>query len=361
MTPRPRRALICVALLVGSAQAQAPRALNALLPTAHAARLLDPALDAALATEAARHGPRPATAPRGDSVVADTTSPWRYFPLRVGDAWEYLSFYEDAALRRVVVGDTVFDGRRYFRVAFYRAEGDESPVYEYARLFRFDTLSTEVREPFADGTGREIIAHQLAPCPLDAPLGMTLRCYIGTYAVSGGYDGQLVFGGAWPGTGEDTVVTSYKRYEEEILVRTFRYAADFGLVYREDDEEPSGEALYYARINGTEHGVARYPGVGEVTAEPRPAPGGALALAVRPNPARSWALAKFSLVEAGPARVEAYDGLGRRVLARDLDLLRVGPHEVPLDLAVLPAGVYVIRLVTGSKGETATRPLVVFR
>src|SRR5690554_4987215 len=54
------------------------------------------------------------TRPGGD-VEPDTTSPWRYFPLHVGDAWEYYYYFGNGVRRRVdVLGEETHEGRHYF-------------------------------------------------------------------------------------------------------------------------------------------------------------------------------------------------------------------------------------------------------
>ena len=65
--------------------------------------------------EVGRLSPEIALAP---AAVPDTTAPWRYFPLQVGNAWEY----EDISLgipprlvRYEVLGEVATSGRKYFR------------------------------------------------------------------------------------------------------------------------------------------------------------------------------------------------------------------------------------------------------
>jgi hypothetical protein len=72
---------------------------------------------------------------------------------------------------------------------------------------------------------------------------------------------------------------------------------------------------------------------------------------VYPNPFRGGATVRFGVPEAGPVRVELYDGLGRRVRVLYDGLAPGGTdQEVALDGADLPSGVYLVRLV----GETGT-------
>ena len=84
----------------------------------------------------------------------DTTSAERYFPLEVGNVWEYEVSEEGVVTRerRTVTEEEVIDGVRYFRYLSERIDrageptGDRSAVY-----LRFDTLSATIRG--AEGGG----------------------------------------------------------------------------------------------------------------------------------------------------------------------------------------------------------------
>ncbi|PAP76305.1 endonuclease [Rubrivirga marina] len=88
-------------------------------------------------------------------------------------------------------------------------------------------------------------------------------------------------------------------------------------------------------------------------------PGTALAVAVRPNPARSVAIVSVNLGVAADVRVEVVDALGRTV-AVPLDGWRAaGAVPVTVDAAALPAGLYLVRVVT--EAEVAVARLTVVR
>ena len=76
-----------------------------------------------------------------------------------------------------------------------------------------------------------------------------------------------------------------------------------------------------------------------------------LALAgVRPNPATQELAVAFSLPDASPARLEAFDLAGRRVVAREVGPLGGGNHEVRLgEGRTLAPGVYLLRLTRGER------------
>lgn len=79
----------------------------------------------------------------------------------------------------------------------------------------------------------------------------------------------------------------------------------------------------------------------------------ALSLGVGPNPSRGGARVSFRLPEGGPVRLVLYDLLGREVRVLLDGGLPAGPHDVRLDTAHLPVGLYVLRITAGSDRATA--------
>jgi hypothetical protein len=91
--------------------------------------------------------------------------------------------------------------------------------------------------------------------------------------------------------------------------------------------------------------------------------GGAVALGCpAPNPARTLARLELTLTEPGPARVEVFDLVGRRVRSLADGPFAAGPTPIDWDLADgnghrVAAGVYLVRAV--AEGVTVARRLVV--
>ena len=63
-----------------------------------------------------------------------------------------------------------------------------------------------------------------------------------------------------------------------------------------------------------------------------------------PNPVRGSARIRYSLPQGGPARLAAYDALGRLVAVVQEGDRPAGESEATFDASQLPAGVYVVRL-----------------
>ena len=80
---------------------------------------------------------------------------------------------------------------------------------------------------------------------------------------------------------------------------------------------------------------------------------------VSPNPATRALAVTFSLPDAAPARLEAFDLAGRRVALREVGPLGGGSHEVRLgEGRALAPGVYLLRLTRGERVLTVRAVIV---
>jgi len=77
------------------------------------------------------------------------------------------------------------------------------------------------------------------------------------------------------------------------------------------------------------------------------------AFRVRPNPASGRASLTFSLAQAGPARVTAFDAAGRRRACLFSGRMSAGRQTLPLDARRLANGVYFLRLEAESTDHSA--------
>lgn len=71
-----------------------------------------------------------------------------------------------------------------------------------------------------------------------------------------------------------------------------------------------------------------------------------------PNPARNATTVAFDLAEAGPARVELFNLLGRRLLTGFDGFAPAGRTNVRFGLEALPAGTYLVHAQSGSTRAT---------
>ena len=89
------------------------------------------------------------------------------------------------------------------------------------------------------------------------------------------------------------------------------------------------------------------------------APAGLAIARVFPNPTTGSATLRYAVATAAAVRVTVLDVLGRTVLTATDGPAAAGDHEVLLDTAALPAGVYVVRLsVDGQAAGTRTLTVV---
>lgn len=271
--------------------------------------------------------------------TADTTGAWRYFPLEVGDVWEYDGLAGNE--RRTVTGDTLIEDVRFFRYVRQTISETGLPVGLPDVLYaRFDTLSTEPRY----WNGEEFPLYGIPwGFPLGAPFGSEPEYNICQTSVGGGYEQTIEIGG-------DTVVTSVKLVDTGNCEITSTFAAGVGFIrYVTLGEELT---LRYAHVGGVEYGSP-------LSAEEEAGAVPTRLLEPFPNPARGSVTVLFVLETPEQVQLTVVDLLGREVAVLADGFRSVGPHDVFLDASRLSPGVYVLRLTTSA--GTRTHKLTVVR
>lgn len=291
--------------------------------------------------------------------TSDTTSAWRYFPLEVGNVWEFQDFetvcFPDGdcegpthtgSVRWRITEEMEFDGHRYFVMHDDVADPMGAAGGYY---LRFDT--TAARLVTYEGS----LPWRSLGCTMDADFGGSAACPGEVLSVAGGY-GQEVM------VGEQPVETSRKVFFKEESIGenlVWEFGAGLGLVrdrFRYKEAYPAytqwERHLTYARVGGAEYGTSLFP----VATEDVPQESD-VALAIFPNPSRGSVTARLSLNASQRVTLVVYDVLGRRVLSDALGVRTAGETVHRLDLAALPAGVYLVRL-TGDAGAVATARIV---
>jgi hypothetical protein len=288
-----------------------------------------------------------ATTGLAQEAVPDTTSAWRYYPLQVGNVWEYVEKHpllppeQKVFIRRTVVADTVIDARRYFVHESLRFRQSDGELLGSSHLFvRFDTTTARA---MAWQEGGE---WSLELCPFDAPFGVDLDC-------SG--DGEVethVYGGTditiMIGEQQVTGVSEKSFYAIGSDAYPVPYIADIGEGSRLYGFHGSID-LVYARIGTREYGT---PYV--LTSEPSAESRATLELGVYPNPGLSTsggATVAVSLLRGQRVRLEVYDLQGRRVAILHDGALPAGAHRFVT--APLAAGLYIVRASGDGIAEVA--------
>lgn len=289
----------------------------------------------------------------------DTTD-WRgYYPIQVGNAWEYQTtnpLVTDTTYRLVeMIRDTTIDGRAYTveRHRLYIGSRDQQVPAGYVYV-RYDTTAATVRaiHRLADGT--------LTPeepyyaCDFSAPFDSMISCPMGALAVSGWY---LPGGAALYTIGADPIhPTTEKSFFT--LGTGHRFLHGIGLVSWSGDGDPWTTVWpSFARVGGIEYGRR----VVATTAEPdfhRPA--GLRIAAAYPNPFSEDALIAYETEAPGPLTVTLYDALGRRIHRETLGARGAGKHVYRLTDSGWPAGVYALLLETPA-GARAVQTLLLIK
>ena len=298
-----------------------------------------------------------ATAQTGDSLD------WsRYYPLAVGNVWEYHDAEARGDLTRVtLMADTVAGGETYFHRRTERAaytgslDGPLTPIstaLDFVRYGEGGVVTVSAIE--ADTVQVEPCAEDGFERDLRLGFGTRQACGISSEAEPDSVFVDGEYEATWApdpvrGTANSLAVAAIKRYTVGGVVFT-EFVADVGPTQTGD---LGGPRLHYALVGGVEYGAAEFATAGESYAPSH----NAYEVRALGNP--SSGQAAFDVRGPSPQMVEAvvHDVLGREVWSANA---AVGPDwrrmEVPPALGA--AGPYVLT-VSGPDGRTTARFTVV--
>lgn len=278
-------------------------------------------------------------------VVPDTLD-WRlYYPLEVGNAWEWETIILIAYTgfdRRVIVADTLVDGRRYFVQAAYSTARDPLMGYEHTAtgmvLLRYDTLGARVVARSLEGTEEFDYT-----CDLSTDFGTVTRCgEFGEMYVSGYYTGFYLGGHG------SIYVAAIKNHFTAGGGTSYYHGV--GMLPGIGDGAAGGREFTYVRVGGKEYGERR------VIVGTEGPPGTVPArVDVYPNPLRD----AFTITldgYGGGAAVTVYDVLGRVALPAQ-DCAEPGCR---VHAGGLASGPYLVRVV-GEDGRVSEKTIVVLK
>lgn len=283
---------------------------------------------------------------RGWVSPPDTLDPWRYYPLAVGNAWEYRN--QNGETRRVdVIRDLVIDEQLYFhwRAVWYDSQGNQGS-FIHEEYIRFDTLSSYIitdyfQYPFIP----EI------PCRFDGQPEAPVDCM---GQVGGGYVHWMTYEGVL--AFDDTTVFNIPVKQYDDILGLIRYAADFGEIWASVKDGRPTRGLTFARIDGQTFGTELYPYTS--SNEPDASNEGDLRIeALWPNPARSSVSVQLNVPDARQMRIVVLDLLGREVLSWE-GLITRNQEIIRLNLSELAVGSYIARVSSRnqiSRGVLFTR------
>lgn len=283
--------------------------------------------------------------------IPDTTEVWRYFPLDMGDVWEYRAEFEllppdcfPACVqnwRRTVIDDSVIGDFTYKTILLEKFNLIGEEIDSSTEFYRLDTLSAEIRQP--NGTGE--MSYGGTRCGLDSPFppeGEQMECEPGSNVTGEGYDRQVE-------VGTDIVFTTVKSFWTLFFGGGFRFAADIGMVSNVGCEVSCWDyQLTYADVGGVTYGTPFPVGV-----EPESPRSSALRItSAYPNPLTGRFLLDVALTKPEALKIDVYDVLGRRIHAGE-ELVTINGSPVGLDATNWPRGLYLVR-VTTADGQVAT-------
>lgn len=288
-------------------------------------------------------------------VVVDTLDWQRYYPLEIGNTWEYKGL--QPTYISTIVGDTLANDHRYFiRRDSLPPDGPVGP-FVFTFYLRYDTAGTvvtllsleedTVQVPLPVDYWRATFPDVLAHFDMRMAFGDTLYYAAPDtlYYVQGGYNEQLQIGSA------SADVDALKcLYGEGDRLFSECYATDIGLVGH-------GGLYYsnleYARVGGREYGRLSTPVEGAAVVPEQ------LGIeTIYPNPFKGRVTVAYRLPKPSSITIEVFNVLGRRIWWEGTSVQAAGVGRFELQSREWPAGMYLVRLST-ERGEQSVRSVVV--
>lgn len=262
-----------------------------------------------------------------------------YYPLSVGDEWQYnvtngVTFQYYLLVR--TVGDTLMpNGKHYMQ---FNAVADAPYTLGTSLYRRIDSVTACV---YQYSTPAEILMDSVRASPGDQVQDAItpITCSL--------VDTSTVLG----------IRTMVKVFKFSVAVGQIEtdmtFADGFGIVHKVDYDTwnwpfpaPTTD-LVYARINGREFGT--------FVSVPEPASGFPLQYSLLqnyPNPFNPSTTINYELPHASQVSLTVYDMLGREVSVLVNERREAGVHEVKFDGSGLASGVYFYRIQAGSFVQT---------
>lgn len=282
-------------------------------------------------------------------VVAQDTDWQRYYPLEVGDTWDYRynrswCFVDECEFserfdRRTVLGEIEIDGVPYAEVEVSKINPATGAAECTATVALRLNEATEMVEEGGGGSSCGFYAPEL-----DVPLT------IGTPHVDdvtiGGIGYSLSVRSEYVYLSNDQMEEGEVVFAEDVGLVSSGLYSDFG-----PGHSFTAYTLVYAEVGGVVYGASPVANEGDI------APAAFALGAVYPNPFRSSVTLSLDLPTPERVTLAVFDVLGRRVLERDLGVQPAGTSRHTIDGTALTPGIYFVRAATAS-GRSAARRIV---
>ena len=280
--------------------------------------------------------------------IPDTLD-WRgYYPLQVGNEWEYVTdnfpMPEVHYDRLHIVGDTLIKGVAYYIQRSRRYNANVEPTGEATSTYlRYDTtLKTIVVRPrnAQDAWGEETA--YLVECELDVAFNQEYVCYSGLLLhISGEYCGEG-WCNRFAGDSIDVAATKHFNFGGPGITLVH----GIGEIGGQFEGSYAGRYLIYARIDEVVYGKSE---VRTSSEEETSAPMSATLADVYPVPFSDVLYAEIHTPAGQPTTVEVFDAIGRRMWTERI----AGQGQVQrvrISQEDWGAGVYIVR-VRGAKSS----------
>ena len=232
--------------------------------------------------------PLPSSATVSNEVIADTTPPYRYFPLATGNVWEYQFSNRNERVRYEVVNTITMGGELYSNFEQYSGSSGQLLTQSF---LRYDTTGKEIVQ--RNSRDEVYYSFPTAFCPFDSGFNTDVYCPVSNdyWSVYGGYEQAQVEWRDADGRMDTTMAAnkSYFYYGD----RGYHYVEGVGLtswhVYH------ISANLTYARIDGREIGEQKV-----FVSRAFPSQIAPVAMNVQPNPTRGKGVIKLEEAISSP-------------------------------------------------------------
>ena len=286
-----------------------------------------------------------------DDPIPDTLDWRQYYPLQIGNAWEYVDDnfpivafpkyrYEE------IVGDSVINDRTYFvlRELYYDTETESvDTLFTYRRY-------DESQQTVVELSTRDYSEHSFPFCSFavafpPAHEEHVVDCQGLDVVVAGGYTDRYLH------IGPDSIHVS----AEKVFClggACVEYNYGVGDVGGQSEGGYNVTKLRFLRIDGQEYGDGSV-----ILSETTPAlrnqnPG----VSLYPNPARDWLRINLGGPFSVAHTISIYDILGRRIRTHMYEAGGAGEWQV--DVRAWAPGAYVVRVMS-ERGELESRPFII--
>ena len=272
-----------------------------------------------------------------DDAVADTLDPSGYYPLQLGNVWEYVAYsgpFLSHLIRDEVIADTVIDGNIFYKVRRTSFNIEEhQPITTAAYSYSILSIAEGVLLSWSSQYGLDELV------PLSRDFSSCYETVLGTAIVAGSYATTYTFE-----SGEMVGLTATKEFT--LPVAGYEYGHGLGNIRGWGDGGATME-LSYARVDGVDYGV-RLDSLFDIRVGIEVVPDllKGSRVNIYPNPASSVAHIWFMLARPGQTSLRIYDIQGRLV-ATPLQgrNLTAGKHTIAWNVNELAPGVYFVRLL----------------